>query len=172
MEAHLNSQALAEFVHALPQGAIAGMAVDDENFFDAVASQTVADFVGHRCKGIRLQGQGSGEFHPVLGNTYIHGSGNQDLRIEFQSRLVGDVQGAGGVVFHGQVFIVLLGTAGGQDGTFDLARFERFAHVPAGQFPQPYFSRFQLDLLFLGVGGGCFGMYHAEKKRPWQVNLS
>ena len=152
MEAHLDPQSLAEVFHALAQRAVAGMAVDDEDFFNAVAPQTVADFVGHRCKGIRLQAQGAGEFHPVLGNTYVHGGGDQDLGIKFQGRLVGDVQGAGGVVFHGQVFIVLLGTAGGQDGTFDLARFERLAHMPAGQFPQPYFSRFQLDLLFWALG--------------------
>ena len=109
-------------------------------------AQTVADVVGHGREGIRLQGQGARKLHPVLGNAHVNGRGDYDLGEEIHRGLVAHVQGAGRVVFHGQVLVVLLGAAGGQNSPLDLPGLGGDADLPAGHLPKSYFSGFHVRL--------------------------
>ena len=77
-----------------------------------------------------------------------------------------DVGGAGGIVFHRQVLVVLFGAASGQDRPLDQALFQPLAHVAAGQFPQPYFFDdhycFIPLLYFILVDTRTCRSYHAK----------
>ena len=128
----------------LSERAVAGVPVADENVFDSVSLETFAGVEGDTDESVGSEAQRALPLHPVLGDADRNGRRHKDLGIQPQSGLLGDVQGAGRVVLHGQVLVVLLGASGWQDGTFEVSVAQTLACASASTTSLHLFSRERL----------------------------
>ena len=87
-------------------------------------------------KGFFSQGEASLAGHVIGGVAHRAGRGNRHLGVEPEGGLLREKGGGGSIGDQRQVFVVLLGGAGGHDGGLEVSALEVFPNFLAGSFPQ------------------------------------